>query len=1118
MLRGRLRYIDEHYGPVEYEVYAKDNFDGTKFYLMNTDAAGFTNYMNASEVFDKHVNELGQAYNPYADKNPSDNRRLDVKRVNKFKTNITNELFCLRFAALFRYMQISGQRNYNQNLGGEGDYFSTQRLVQVDDLGYIKYEMGLITELSMKNKFVELQLKTVPDDVISDGVFKELKEKDKYGNPLSVTPIVNVGFKLSSELLGFPYVPSIKKEPVTVFGMFETIEDVIAYHEDKNTSWILDRKYVIVTDDMLESVIQEFMSYDGYIAFDTETTGLKINFKSRTGEADQLVGVVLSKEVGTGYYFPLQHKRFENLCGGDHWYFMEKYMKPLLESKKLIGHNISFDWKVAYIYDINANFVYDTMLAFGVTKRYEEESYELGLKALVKNIFGLDMFELDDFVTGSTFSASSITFADLPYELVRRYAPADADMTLSLFEFLEREAILDKYGAWEVFNIEVNFAKAVGYSEFYGYRIDTDDVPQLREQILANIEKHKAAMFKIAGREFNPSSSKQLMEIMYDELGIEQLGEKRSTRKEILSALAEREDSQGNPLYPFVIELKGYRDNEGIFKNFLKRLHEFMTPDGFIFPVIRQLGTDTGRTSVGDPNYQSYNDPVKKRVIPRKGYIHFDCDFSQIEYRVLASLAKQENLMKEFDDPDLDYHTYQASRMFNIPYALVSKSLRSQSKGINFGLPYGMGDESLGARIFGERTPENTAKAAQLRRKFFQGQEKIEQFFERVRSEGVSRGYTTTHWGRRRYYHRGTYSIPEIRRQAGNHVIQGTAADIYKIAVCRLFNRVVDEGWLGLVLFNTFVHDELLLEVHHTINLYYFFKAWREEFELSVEGFCKLYAGAGVGFSWYDAKSQDLPVQYIDEIIAQYHEDMEWHGDVEKFLKDVKAGYEAYKIRRVRDYITDPQSQGEVIKPIINTLLVEVVGNIIKDLQKSADAQQRISEYNALLGKDMIPLEGKAKLSSLQDYLKVFCRYYEMDYNSIDIKSPDDVVVQASNESGDLMDSQEDLVFQDTNFSIEDYIIFRGYYRDEANRIVHLMDKSMVYEGLTISALDYFNRICGLFQLQGTYQVYLYDPTTRVSSPTMAYITESGYQHIVRTYQNLNNTGLHIGRVSGWGF
>lgn len=116
------------------------------------------------------------------------------------------------------------------------------------------------------------------------------------------------------------------------------------------------------------------------------------------------------------------------------------------------------------------------------------------------------------------------------------------------------------------------------------------------------------------------------------------------------------------------------------------------------------------------------------------------------------------------------------------------------------------------------------------------------------------------------------------------------------------------------------------------------------------------------------------------------------------------------------------------------------------------------------------------------------------------------------------MDSQEDLVFQDTNFSIEDYIIFRGYYRDEANRIVHLMDKSMVYEGLTISALDYFNRICGLFQLQGTYQVYLYDPTTRVSSPTMAYITESGYQHIVRTYQNLNNTGLHIGRVSGWGF
>lgn len=1113
MLHGRLRYHDEHFGTVEYEVYGNDNFDGTKLYIVNGDVANYTNYVNAGKVFDKHIDENGQIYNPYEELNPSDNRRLDIKRTNKYKTNITNETFCLRVAAILRYMQISGRKNYNQNLGGEDDHFSTERVVKVDDLGYIKYEMGLITEIYIKGKYVELGMKTIPDDVFDDGVFKELKEKDRYGNVLSVTPISNMGFKLATELLGFEYTPPIKNEPVNVFGMFETIEDVIAYHEDKNTSWILDRKYVIVTDDMVESIIQEFMDYDGFIAFDTETTGLNINFKSRTGEADELVGVVLSKEIGTGYYFPLQHKLFDNVCNGDHWYFMERYMKPLLESKRIIGHNISFDWKVAYIYDINVNFIYDTMLAFGVTKRYEEESYQLALSALVKNIFGLDMFDLDDFVTGSSFSDSNITFADLPYEIVRRYAPADADMTLSLFEFLEREAILAKYEAQTIFDLEVNFAKAVAYAEFYGYHIDIENIPTMREQIEGGMERHKARMFEIAGKEFNPNSPQQLMKIMYDELGIEQIGEKRSTNKEILGALAERTNADGEPLYPFVVELKAYRDYEGIHKNFLKRLHEFATPDGYIFSTTRQLGTDTGRTSATDPNYQSYNDPVKKNIIPRKGYIHFDSDFSQIEYRVLASLAGQENLMKEFDDPDLDYHTYQASRMFGIPYSLVSKSLRNQSKGINFGLPYGMGDSSLGARIFGERTKENEAKAAQLRRKFFQGQEKIEMFFERVRSEGVSKGYTSTHWGRRRYYHRGTYSVNEIRRQAGNHVIQGTAADIYKIAVTRLFNRIVDEGWLGLVLINVFVHDELLLEVHHSINMYYFFKAWREEFELSIDGFCKLYAGAGVGFSWYDAKGQDLPVQYIDEIIAQYHDGMEWHGDLHRFLDDIERGYEEYKIRRVREYITDPANQGEVIKPIINSLLVEVVGNIIKELQKSENAEQLIVEYNAELSEKSIPLIGKSKLKLLRDYLTIFCKYYGLDINSIDIKSPDEAVV---NPQGGA-EEEEVVSFDDDEFTIEDLITLRGYFRDEYNRIVYFVDRPMTYNGVPTTVVNYLYSK-GVFKTEGTFQLALYDETTKETTLYNAYINEADYQLMVQTYNNLNGTSLSFAQGSAWGF
>ena len=305
---------------------------------------------------------------------------------------------------------------------------------------------------------------------------------------------------------GFPYTPTVKNLEANVFGMYETIEEVIANNPDKNSDWILDRHYVIVDDSMLDELFEEFMNFDGYVAYDTETSGLKINFKSRANEGDQLVGVVLSKEVGTGYYFPLQHKLFKNLCDGDHWYFMEKYMKPILENKKIVVHNASFDWKVAYIYGIDTNIVYDTMLAMGVTKRYEQESIELGLKALAKNILGLDMFDLSDFVYGTSFGDSNIAFWDLPYELVRRYAPADADMTLSLFHFFNDYKLLQKYDAERIFKLEIDFAICVAYSEFYGYRIDVDNVPNLREEILFNMDKYQQKMFDIAGREFNPNS------------------------------------------------------------------------------------------------------------------------------------------------------------------------------------------------------------------------------------------------------------------------------------------------------------------------------------------------------------------------------------------------------------------------------------------------------------------------------------------------------------------------------------------------------------------------------------------------------------------------------------
>ena len=1240
MLQGVLSYRTDDGHEIKFKTIAKDSFNDFKMQLEleGIELNPYSEYTYGCNLLDMTEDKDGNLVNNYFGVVEFQNvRRLEVKKANKYKSNIQNRELCSKISALIRYAQIKGRKNYSSF---ESNEFSDVREVEIDNVGKITYSLGLITAMSITNKYVTLELQSVNDKDLDEAIFRELKEKDKYGHVLSWTPVVNVGFKLSESLLGFPYESTVASDTPNILGMYSTIEEVIAANPDKNTDWILKRNYQIVTDDMLDALFQEFMDYDGLIAFDTETTGLDISFKSRTGEANELVGVVLSKQVGTGYYFPLQHKLFANLCNGDHWYFMEKYMRPILEGKKIICHNVKYDWKVAYIYDINVNCVYDTMIAFGVTKRYEEESFELGLKSLAHNILGLDMFDLSDFVTVANFGGNDVTFADLHFELVRRYAPADADMTLSLYEYIEKTDLLTRYDARMIFDLEVWFAKAVAYSEFYGYHINVDKIPELTARIEAEMNEHKQNMFKMAGYEFNPNSSQQLMKIMYDELGIEQIGEKRSTSKEVLKALSQYENVDGTPKYPFAMEVKKYRDSESIYKNFLKKLGNFATPDGYIFPEVLQLGTNTGRVSVKNPNYQSYNDVVKHYVVPRPGFIHFDSDFAQIEQRVLTSYAcimfpndEPLALLKDFDDPDMDYHQYQAARMFNVPYAAVTKSMRQQSKGINFGLPYGMGDSSLGARIFGERNAENTNKAAALRKKFFQGQELIEKFFETVRAEGVKNNFTSTQFGRRRYYHRSKFTVAEIRRQAGNHVIQGcldgdvriqtlehgivkikdvvgysgdvwngtewtygdvvysgkkqkciitftngqtivcspihrfklepdtvdnfqsvnplwrqdtmregtmsgyfvrcrdlkpgyvvcvntesdltiedyansehfirshgvsdadegsvaymynkrlrcaivksveitdeyidmydvcntdcgyyvadglithnTAADIYKFAVVNMFKRVCKEGWLGKVLFNGFIHDEILMEVSTSINPYYFMKAWREEFEVKPEHYCRLFAGAGVGYCWYDAKKLDLPPDYIDEIINSYSEDMAWDGDIDKYLSDIKANFKAFKTNKVKKYIADPANQGHIIKPAIWALLPDEVDLIVEELQKNPE---KLAEMNAvMLGK--IPESGPCKLKDLQDQLLLFCKYYGVDFNKVDIKAPGDVKVEVQEE--EKFDGIQPITFDDDMIGAmcRQVISVSGYWFDYTSKILYMADM-IASNGETIS-------------------------------------------------------------------
>lgn len=1237
VLLGSLIYNDSVNGAVKFNVTALPLANGI---LLNVSQSS----TNINEFY-KANNVFHRSERPEYEDCGVGSVRVDIAK--SIKTNAVNLEFASRLGTTIKYaLSIPTNTSVVKIEKPLYQQFIADHKVDTASF-YVSHHNGIVDGVKIKTDYLELNLETGD----SDFIFSPLKAKDKYGNKLYSTPISIIAVKLTKENLGFTPPKKKSTADIPTFGMYQTIEEVIAAHPDKNTDWILDRKYQIANKDNFESIIKEFQDWDDMIAFDTETTGLNITFKSAQGEGDTLTGVVLSKEKGTGVYFPLGHTQFENLCDGDIDYFMQTYMKPILENKQIICHNTAFDWKVAYLYGINTNVVFDTMIAFLCTYRYVYgKNYEAGLKALAKNILGLDMFELEDFTIGDW--GDGVNFSMLPYELVRRYAPADGDMTLSLYDWIKENQLLEQYNAVRVHDLEVEFAKAVAYSEYWGYSVDMANLPKMIEDTLAAKEQHMNNMFKLAGHDFNPNSPQQLKKIMYEELGIEKIGGQDSTKAEILKELSKMEDVNGNKLYPFVSELLSYRSHEGTVKNFINHKDDFLTQDGFIFPHIFAFGTDTGRVSIKEPNYQSYDKLVKHYIVPRDGFYMFDCDFSQIEYRVLASMAGQENLCKALEDPDMDYHTYQASRMFNVPYASVTSDLRKQSKGINFGLPYGMEDRSLGKRIFGQATPENTAKAADLRKKYFQGQEKILNFFEVVRAQGVSRNYTETWLGRRRYYNKNQFSVSSIRRQAGNQVIQGcldgdtriqtkelgivkikdvagysmqvwdgkkwtfgdimysgkkrkcivrfkggqsivcspihkflvvdthgkehwvecqdlkfgsedssqvkindnyeqsdfkytkgfmhsstkfledtsdsfemgvflgklasegyfctdisdvsqfiamkecdalhklknylsaysaslgnsltesdirhqvysnifmdtevlrgflsgwfnnnggidektitltfgsqynfepmcldiqkallflgirsryckydrykiiiktndnakfldligfvnqtkqeqgrtltckerestfdrciivdsveitdeyidmydvcntddgyyvadgiithnTAADIFKMAVVSLFNRICKEGWLGKVLFNAFIHDEMLCEVHSSISPYKFLKAWREEYQVKIKGFCPLYAGCGFGKNWYEAKSQDLPPQFIQECIDKADEP--WNENTSEFLKQCNDNFFDYKVRRVKDFITDKNNDGQVIKPLVNALLLETM-------------------------------------------------------------------------------------------------------------------------------------------------------------------------------------------------
>lgn len=834
----------------------------------------------------------------------------------------------VRLGEILRGMKLHCNNKHRDDLDEIYDTgFNPSRIITYtfSGKGYMKLEMTTLVEVEYNYGGVYLKLEE--DGTYEEKIFNQTSKQ--YRTKLTLGEFAD-----SSSSIGSDDDWDFSDDDDYVFSLAEIIEN----NPDKNYLWLKGRKYEVVKGiDRVEELCKKIWNHEGLVAFDTETTGLTVNITSRMGIGDRLVGMVFSIKPGEAWYFPIAHKKIPNICTAENEnYIIEKYFKPLLENKDLILYNGEYDWRVMHNYDICLNMVHDLYILFKVTVWNDHRDMKLSLKDVTSTFLHRDSFKLSDFVRGRF--GDNVRFWDLEEESVKYYACPDTDNLIELFEYATDNHILERYDAKKTYEIEVAFSLVIAYQEYYGHCVDISKIDALEKGIIRDKDKSYKEMVKIVGHDFNPKSSKDLKVVFFDEQNypIVEKTEKGnpSTGKEARKIWAKEKNPDGSPKYPLAELLQVYSDNATLESNFIKNIDKFATDSGLMFSTVQQF-LETGRVSVNNPNYQSYSDTVKKYITPRQGYYALDADYSSVEARIMVSMAGCKNMVDKLKDPDMDYHTAKASDMFGVPYELVSPQLRKMSKGVNFGILYGLGDWNLAINLGRTGSPENARWAAKQKELYFTGMPELKGFIETSKHQGIQNHFSTTFFNRRRYYDPRKERKDRIERQSCNARIQGTAADIYKIAMVRLFNQIRKRGWVGKVLISAFVHDECFLEVSKSLDPCVVLGVLRKCMMLSIKGWCPLFIGCGFGRNWYEAKKTEIPVQVQDMMVNTYGTTGIgwWNGDTDRLYEWEVNMINDYRRDRVIDYLKDEENWGKVFSPVENTLAHEVMEEIKKGVK-----------------------------------------------------------------------------------------------------------------------------------------------------------------------------------------
>lgn len=706
--------------------------------------------------------------------------------------------------------------------------------------------------------------------------------------------------------------------------------------------------------------------------------------------------------------------------------------RDILQKKNILAHNGSFEYKVSLLYDIDLNLKEDSMLLHQLMYKFRSirssKSEPSNLKYLTKVELGVDQLELVDFFpdfkpdkTGTVRGnkQSSIDFSYMDFDSAKAYAPADGDFTLQIWKKYKKDMQLNFPEMEYIYNVEVIVSMAIGYMEFYGLRIDEVKIEQTRQKYLYDMlmteykiresvgyvqkdeeevyntivainkelenaddkeelyEKRDSLCDKLrslianSSKAINLNAPAQVSDLLYNKLNYPHPDGELSVKKNVIKGLTKAKNEDGTAKYPVAIYYRDYKDLSSLITKFFGRLQDFMYPSGFFFSSFGQISTATGRMSCSRPNAQQLPKSVTKIIVPRDNYCTIDADFSQIEYRTLTAMAKEEKLIESFRNPDSDYHTTMASLMYQVPYASVAPDMRSSAKSFNFGIPYGMGFKSLSILLFGDASPSHVAKAMELYELYFKDQPNVRKFFDKVKEVAGIYKFNKTRFNRRRYYNfedaEGNYSEAKkamALRQAGNFVIQGSAADIFKIAVARNFMFIRDNKLFGKLLITNMVHDEMLFEVDcDTLNIKKILSEIVKNMEFKIDGFPPLYVGAGVALSWAEAKGKMAEIHPVlaNTYIAESENDSLYVSSPVS-SKSVKEYFDKrvfeFRVNKVSDYVKDESNYNKAIEPAIGNLLgLQFDFGVAKEFAKEYTEDNGYTKEEIANKMRLIPLE-----------------------------------------------------------------------------------------------------------------------------------------------------------------